>query len=108
MKMKTKIILLITILALSFSISFANTGIKLSESKPVEYSVQYLSLSSPVAADFSDPVPLAETSSTIIIPVTPREATFDDETSQESFNEEPLPSTLSPSTPAEADFEDNI
>jgi hypothetical protein len=42
------------------------------------------------------------------MPVTPKEATFDDETCQESVNEDPLPVTLSPSTPKEAIFEDNI
>jgi len=108
MNMDTKIISLLTILALNFSISFANSNVTFTEIRPVERTNIHLATSSPVEAEFSDLVPETDVSSTILMPVTPKEATFDDETYQESINEETLRSTLSPSTPSEAGFEENI
>jgi len=105
--METKIISLITILAFNFSISFANTDVAFTETRPVEYNMAQLAPTSPVEADFNDIVPEALASSTIIKPVTPSEASFDDETYQESINEEQLLDTLKPSTPKEAGFEEN-
>jgi hypothetical protein len=108
MKMDTRIISILTILAFNFSTSFANTNVTFTEIRPVERTISHLAPVSPVEAEFSDLVPEVNASSTIMMPVTPIEATFDDETCQESINKEPLPSTLSPSTPKEAVFEDNI
>jgi len=108
MKMDTRIITTIAILAFNFSTSFANSNVTFTEIRPVERIIQQLAPSSPGEADFSDPVPEAAASSTIIMPVTPREATFDDEIYQECIVEEALPDTLSPSTPKEADFEEEI
>ena len=107
MKMDTRIISLLTILAFNFSTSFANTNVTFTEIRPVERIITHLAPVSPVEADFSDMVPEANSSSTIMMPVTPKEATFDDETYQESINEEPLLNSLSPSTPKEAGFEEN-
>jgi hypothetical protein len=107
MNMDTRIISLLTILALNFSISFASSNVTFTEIRPVERTVIHLAPASPSEADFSDLVPEANASSTIIMPVTPKEATFDDETYQESINEEPLLNSLSPSTPKEAGFEEN-
>ena len=108
MIMNTKIISLLTILAFNVSISFANDNVTFTEIRPVERIIIQLAPSSPVEADFNDLVPEANASTTIMMPVTPKEATFDDETYQESINEEQLLNALSPSTPKEADFEDTI
>jgi hypothetical protein len=107
MNMDTRIISILTILALNFSISFANPNVTFTEIRPVERTVIHLAPASPSEADFSDVVPEANASSTLIMPVTPKEATFDDETNQESISEEPLLKPLSPSTPKEAGFEEN-
>ena len=106
--MDTRIISILTILAFNFSTSFANTNVTFTEIRPAERTILHLAPSSPVEADFIDLVPEADASATIIMPVTPKEATFDDETYPESINEKPLPETLAPSTPMEAFFEDNI
>jgi hypothetical protein len=107
--MKTKIISLLTILAFSFSISFASTSVKFSEIRPVERTIiKNLAPVSPVEADFNELVPEVNAYNAILLPVTPKEATFDDETYQESNNEELLLNTLAPTTPKEADFEDPI
>jgi hypothetical protein len=108
MKMDTRIISILTILALNFSTSFANTNVTFTEIRPVERTISQLAPVSPVEAEFYDLVPEVNASSTIMMPETPKEATFDDETFQEFINEEPLPETLSPATPSEAVFEDNI
>jgi len=108
MKMDTRIISILTILAFNFSTSFANPNVTFTEIRPVERTITHLAPVSPVEAEFNDLVPEVNASSTIIMPVTPKEATFDDETRQESINEKPLPETLSPSTPKEAVFEDTI
>jgi hypothetical protein len=107
MKMDTRIISILTILAFNFSTSFANTTVTFTEIRPVERTIIHLAPASPVEADFSDLVPETSSSNTIMIPVTPKEATFDDESYQDSINEEPLPKSLSPSTPKEAGFEEN-
>jgi hypothetical protein len=106
--MKTKIISLLTILALNFSISFANTNVTFTEIKPVERTLIKLAPVSPVEADFNDLVPVANASSTILLPVTPKEATFDDESYTDPIKEESLLKSLSPSTPDEAGFEEAI
>ena len=106
--MDTRIISLLTILALNFNTSFANTNVIFTEIRPVERSMMYLAPVSPVEAAFSDLVPEADASNAILLPVTPKEATFDDETVIEFINEEPLPISLSPSAPTEAGFEDPI
>jgi len=106
--MDTRIISLLTILAFNFNISFAITNVTFTELRPVEPSMITLTPVSPVEADFSDLVPEADASNTILLPVTPKEATFDDETVMESINEEPLPISLAPSAPKEAGFEDPI
>jgi hypothetical protein len=107
MNMDIRIISLLTILAFNFSTSFATTNGTFTEIRPVERIMIHLSPSSPGEADFNDLVPEANNSNTIIMPVTPREATFDDDTNQESISEETLLNTLSPSAPDEADFEEN-
>ena len=107
MKMDTRIISLLTILAFNFSTSFANTNVTFTEIRPVERTIIHLAPASPGEADFNDLVPEVNSSNTIIMPVTPKEATFYDETYQESINEEPLLKSLSPSTPKEAGFEEN-
>ena len=106
--MDTRIISLLTILTLNFSISFAKTNVTFTELRSVERSMINLAPVSPVEADFSDLVPEADASNTILLPVTPKEATFDDEAIMESINEDPLPITLAPSAPKEAGFEDPI
>lgn len=106
--MNTRIISLLTILALNFSISFANTNVTFTEIRPVERTIINLAPASPVEADFNDLVPEANASNTILLPGTPKEATFDDETYTESINEESLLKSLSPSTPNEAGFEESI
>jgi hypothetical protein len=108
MKMDTRIISILTILAFNLSTSFANTNVTFTEIRPVERTILHLAPASPFEADFSDLVPEASASSTIIMPVTPKEATFDEEIYQESINEDPLLNTLSPSTPKEAGFEEPI
>ena len=105
--MDTRIISLLTILAFNFSTSFANTNVTFTEIRPVERIIIQLAPASPNEADFNDLVPETSSSNTIMMPVTPKEATFDDETYQESINEEPLHKSLSPSTPKEAGFEEN-
>ena len=104
--MNTKIISLLTILALNFSISFASNDVKFTEIRSVESTMIILAPVTPSEADFSDPVPVADASSTILQPVTPKEATFDDEIYTESIKEESLLNSLSPSTPNEAGFEE--
>jgi hypothetical protein len=108
MKMDTRIISILTILAFNFSTSFANTNVTFTELRPVERSIIILASASPVGEELGDLVPEPNASSAIMMPVTPKEATFDDETYTESINEEPLPCTLSPSTPKEAVFEEDI
>jgi len=106
--MDTRIISLLIILTLNFSISFAKTNVTFTELRSVERSMINLAPVSPIEADFSDLVPEADASNTILLPVTPKEATFDDETGTESIIEEPLPIILAPSAPKEAGFEDPI
>ena len=106
--MDTRIISLLIILTLNFSISFAKTNVTFTELRSVERSMISLAPVSPIEADFSDLVPEADASNTILLPVTPKEATFDDETLTESIIEEPLPIILAPSAPKEAGFEDPI
>ena len=106
--MDTRIISIITLLALNFSISFANTNVTFTEIRPVERSIINLAPASPSEADFNDLVPEADISNTILVPVTPKEATFNDETYIGSIDEEPLLKSLSPSAPNEAGFEDPI
>ena len=108
MNMDTRIISLLTILALNFNTSFANTNVTFTEIRPVERSIMHLAPVSPFEADFNDLVPEANASNAILLPETPKEATFDDETVIEFINEEPLPISLSPSAPTEAGFEDPI
>jgi hypothetical protein len=108
MKMETRIISLLTILALNFSISFANTTAIFTEVRPVERTIINLAPVSPVEADFNDVVPEANASNSIIMPVAPKEATFDDDPYQVTVNDEQLLNSLSPSTPEEAGFEDTI
>jgi hypothetical protein len=108
MKMDTKIISLLTILAFNYSISFASDNVTFTETRPGERTIIQPAPSSPREAEFSDLVPEADASATIVMPVTPKEATFDDETCQESINDEQLLNALSPSTPKEAVFEDTI
>ena len=105
--METKIISLLTILALNFSISFANSNVTFTEIRPVERTIPNLAPVSPVEAEFYDLAPEANSSATIITPVTPKEATFEEESKQDPNDDELLPKTLSPSTPKEAGFEEN-
>lgn len=106
--METRIFSLITILALNFSISFAKTNVTFMEISPVVRTMITLAPDSPIEADFSDIAPETDASNTILVPVTPKEATFDDEIYSESLNEDSLLKSLSPSTPDEADFEEPV
>jgi hypothetical protein len=108
MKMETRIISLLTILALNFSISFAKTNVTFTEVRPAESSIINLAPVSPAEAEFSDLEPEACASAWVLVPVTPKEATFDEEYYPESTDEESLLRSLSPSTPKEAGFEENV
>ena len=106
--MDIKIISFLTILALNVSLTFANTKAAFTEIRPVEPININLAPVSPVVADFDDVVLEADAPITILLPVTPDEATFDDEIYTESITEEVLLKSLAPSTPKEAGFEEPI
>jgi len=106
--MDTRIISLLTLLALNFSTSFANNNVTFTEVRPVERTMMNLAPVSPFEADFSDLVPEADASNTILLPETPKEATFDDESGKEIISEEQLPLSLAPTAPKEAGFEEPI
>jgi hypothetical protein len=105
--METRIITIISILALNAGITFANSDISFSESRTTERSLISLAPVSPAEAEFSDLVPEADAPVALLMPVTPKEATFE----EDSFctdQDNALLSILSPTTPAEADFEEII
>ena len=104
--MDTRITTILTILALNLSTSFADNNVTFTEIRPVERTIMNLAPVSPSEADFSDPVPEATVSYASLMPETPKEATFDEESFIESINTEILPFNLSPSTPEKADFEE--
>lgn len=108
--MDTRIISILTILALNFSTSFADNNVKYTELRPVQPVIMNLAPISPIEADFSDTAPEAPVFSfASLMPATPNEATFDDDLFTESVNSDnALPSILTPTTPAKADFEDTI
>jgi hypothetical protein len=106
--MDTRILSIIAILAFNFSTSFANTNVSFTEIKPVDRTITYLAPSAPFEAEFNEGVPEVYSISNILMPVTPKEATFDEETGKESIIEESSNNTLSPSAPKEAGFEENI
>ena len=104
--METRLYLTLAILAFNLNVSLADDAPEISLNKPVINTQINLTPSTPVVADFSDLVPESAPSAVSLVPVTPKEAGFDDEPAIEQKND--LLNILSPSTPKEADFEDNI
>ena len=103
--METRIFLTIAILAFNLNFSYSNNVTEMSVDRPVTHELVNLAPAVPGVADFSDLIPESAPSAASLIPVTPKEAGFDDEfTGETSIN---LLNALSPSTPKEADFEDN-
>ena len=104
--METRIFITIAILAFNLNFSFADNAPEISLSSPVSNEQIDLAPSAPAVADFSDLLPDPAPSALSLIPVTPKEAGFDDGFAVEPMNDQI--NILSPSTPKEADFEDNI
>ena len=104
--METRIFLTIAILAFNLNISFAEYAPEISLNRPVSNAQINLATASSAVTDFSDLVPEPAPLVISLIPVTPKEADFDDESEEQSSNN--FLNNLSPSTPKEADFEDNI
>jgi hypothetical protein len=106
--METRLFIILSILAFNFGISFANTETAYSESRPVERTAVYLAPVTPFEAEFSDLLPEADASVALLTPVTPKEATFEEEGSSELTVAEPGFDILAPVAPIEAGFEEII
>jgi len=104
--METRIFLTIAILAFNFSISLADNANELFLNRPVSEAQIDLAPAVPDVADFSDLVPESAPSAVSLIPDTPKEAGFEDESADE--NDDNFLNILSPTAPKEADFEDDI
>ena len=93
-------------LAFNLNVSFADNFSEVSVNVPASNAQINLAPAVPTYADFSDLVPESAPSAVSLIPVTPKEAAFDEESSDASMDIHLF--MLSPSTPKEADFEDDI
>ena len=105
--MESRIITIITVLALNIGVSFANANISMAGIRPAENTMLNLAPVTPVGADFNDLVPEASASYTILVPVAPKEATFEDDSITDVVSNKSLLKYLSPVTPKEAGFEEN-
>jgi hypothetical protein len=103
--MKTQLFLTIAIMAFYLNPAFADNLPEVSVNAPVSKAMINLAPAAPMYADFSDIAPESAPSAVSLIPVAPKEASFDDESAGMSIDT--LNTLLVPTTPEEADFEDN-
>ena len=102
--METRIFLTIAILAFNLNFSFANNTNEISVNRPLTHEMINLAPVMPILADFSDVIPEPAPNSVSMIPVTPKEADFEDETTNDVNGI--MLNIESPTTPKEAEFED--
>jgi hypothetical protein len=110
-KMKTNIIILISLIALNTSLTMANKSSVTFFENPVEIRInsEFANLApvTPQEASFNDlvPEPIADFSS--LAPITPKEADFEDEMKDGTVICKDLLKSLAPTAPKEAEFENN-
>jgi hypothetical protein len=101
-KMKTKIIIILSFLALNLNFALAGND------KPAEFKTQTnvskLAPVTPQEATFNDIVPEPSVTLTSLAPVAPKEATFGDEPNSGTMISDDMLKSLAPSAPKEADF----
>lgn len=100
--MKSITIIFATLFVLQFNTIFANNSKEIRDinNSSSEVTLNFLSPSTPVEADFSDVVPEALNNLSTLAPVTPAQADFNETISFQMIN-------LAPVTPAETDFNEN-
>jgi hypothetical protein len=104
--MKIKILITLVILALNITLIFGRSNTKFTNDRPVENREVCLLPATPRVADYNENVPEPIADYRDLAPVTPLEASFNEEVHfQPCFND--ILMILSPSTPAKADFEED-
>lgn len=104
--MKTRLLLTIAILAFNLNLGFTENVPEVSVNMPLSNTQVNLAPVAPLSADFSDFAPESAPSTLSLMPVTPKEATFDEDIQDGSMDT--LLKSLSPSVPTEADFCDDV